>query len=352
MASFLSTLFGGGAEREAAERNRAALGQYMQTGNTALDRGLVRSEDALRTGVNSSNNYLSNNYGLYDTLRNTGTGILDRGRMDSLAALRDVGAAYEPVAALGAKYGAGSSLYLDSLGINGADGNARANAAFNAGPAYEFTRNQGIEALNRRRAAAGMLNSGNADIDALNYGTGLANQTYGGWQDRLAGLINPELSAVSGAASGRASAARDVANLFGQDTAARLGLAQGVTQGQSGVNAARGANDVALGNALGGLYTGDAQNRVNIAGSNASGQMSQNNLEAQGQAAGAKNLLNAGLGLATLVAGMPGGIPGMGAGGSFGSLFGGAGGAAGGKSLDYILGLTGGGYGGGGIGSR
>ena len=77
MASYFDTLFGGGAEREAAERNRAALGQYVQTGNAALDRGLVRSEDSLRTGVGSATNYLANNYGLYDDLRNSGTAILE-----------------------------------------------------------------------------------------------------------------------------------------------------------------------------------------------------------------------------------------------------------------------------------
>ena len=360
MASYFDTLFGGGAEREAAERNRAALGQYVQTGNAALDRGLVRSEDSLRTGVGSANNYLANNYGLYDDLRNSGTAILDRGRADSLAALKDVGAAYDPVAALGAKYGAGTQLYLDSIGVNGADGNARAQAAFNAGPAYAFTRDQGIDALNRRRAAAGMLNSGNADIDALTYGTGLANQTYGGWQDRLAGLINPELTATSTAASGRAGGASNIANVIGQDTAARLGLAQGVTAGQAGVNTARGANDVALGNSLAGLYTGDAGNRVGIAGNNVSGQMGANNLQAQGEAQGARNLFNAGMGLAGLAAGglgaggMFGAGGAFGGGGSFGNLFGGggAGSLMSGGARDIFSGLTGGGYGGGGIGSR
>jgi hypothetical protein len=317
MASFFDTLFGGAAEREAAERNRAALDRYVQDGNAALDRGLVRSEDALRTGVNSANRYLTSNYGLYDDLRNTGTAILDRGRADSLAALKDVGAVYDPVAALGARYGAGTQLYLDSIGVNGADGHARAQAAFNAGPGYAFARDQGIEALNRRRAAAGMLNSGNADIDALTYGTGLANQTYGSWQDRLAGLINPELNATSTAATGRAGAASNIANVIGQDTAARLGLAQGVTAGQAGVNAARGANDVALGNSLAGLYTGDAGNRVNIAGNNVSGQMAANNLEAQGQAQGARNLLNGTLSLASLAAGAFGGGGMFGSGGAF-----------------------------------
>ena len=162
----------------------------------------------------------------------------------------------------------------------------------------------------------------------LTYGTGLANQTYGGWQDRLAGLINPELTATSTAAAGRAGGASNIANVIGQDTAARLGLAQGVTAGQTGVNTARGANDVALGNSLAGLYTGDAGNRVGIAGNNVSGQMAANNLQAQGETQGARNLFNAGMGLASLAAGgfgaggMFGAGGAFGAGGSFGNLFG------------------------------
>lgn len=319
MASFFDTLFNGGAEREAAERNRQALAQYTQTGNNALDLGLSRSTGAVTDAANRASDYLARNYGLYNDLSNAGTGILDRGRADSLAALKDFGAAYDPVAALAAKYGAGTQLYLDSIGTNGAEGNARAQAAFNAGPGYAFTRDQGIDALNRRRAAAGMLNSGNADIDALTYGTGLANQTYGSWQDRLAALINPELTATTGAATGRANAASNVANVINQDTAARLALAQGVTAGQAGANSARAANDVALGNALSGLYTGDASNRVGIAGNNVSGQMAANNLEAQGQAQGARNLFNGALSLATLATGALGSGGMFGANGAFGS---------------------------------
>lgn len=306
MANFFSNLFGGGAEREAAERNRRELDQYVATGNRALDRGLFRSEDALRTGANSADSFLRGNHGLYGDLRNAGYGILDRGRVDSLAALDGARGAYDQLAGLGTKYGGATSLLLDSLGVNGADGNGRAVNAFQAGPGYQFTRDQGLEALNRRRAAAGMLNSGNADIDAMTWGTGLANQTYGDWQTKLGGFINPELSATSGAAAGRASVSQAVADRIGQDTMARLGLEQAVTQGQAGVNTARGANDVALGNSLAGLYTGDAGNRVGIAGNNVSGRMAANNMQAQGEAQGARNLFNGIMSGVTTLAGLPG----------------------------------------------
>lgn len=306
MASFLSTLFGGGAEREAADRNRASYGQYQTNALGALNSGLDRSVGAVTQGADYARNALGQNYSLYGDLGRTGTDILDRGRADSLATLGQAAGVYDP---LRAKYGAGTDLYLDSLGVNGAGGNQRAVDSFQAGPGYEFTLDQGLNALNRRRAAAGMLNSGNADVDALTYGTGLANQTYGGWQDRLAGLINPEMAA----ASGQAGVYGNMANVIGADTAARLGLASGVTQGQAGANTAAAANDVALGNTLGGLYSNDATNRTGVYGNVTSGNVAASNQQAAGEASGARNLLNAGMGLASLAVG------GMG-GGSFGSL--------------------------------
>lgn len=313
MASFFSNLFGGGAEREAANANRAAYGQYGTGANSALDLGLNRSVGAITDASNRAGDYLGRNYGLYGDLRNAGTDILNTGRADSLAALNGASAAYDPLDALAKKYGNATTLYQDSLGVNGAAGNANAVNAFQAGPGYQFTLDQGLNALNRRRAAAGMLNSGNADVDALTYGTGLANQTYGGWQDRLAGFVNPELSATSGVASGRAGIGQNTANMIGQDTLARLGLEQGVTTGQAGVNTAQANNALALGNSLGTLYGNDAQNRVGVLGNVTGGNVSANNLQAQGEAQGSRNLLNAGMGLASLAVGGIGG-------GSFGSL--------------------------------
>lgn len=330
MASFFSSLFGGGSEREGADRNRALYGTYGRDAYGYLNSGLDRSVGTVTDASNRAGDYFGRNYDLYGNLGAAGGGILDRGRDATLGALNAAGAAYDPLAALGAEYGRGRSLYQDSLGINGAAGNANAVNSFQAGPGYQWQLDQGNQAINRRRAAAGMLDSGNADVDALRFGQGLANQTYGSWQDRLAGFVNPELQATSAVASGRAGIAsglgQNTANIVGQDTLSRLGLEQGVTQGQAGVNTAQANNAVALGNSLAGLNTQDAQNRVGVLGNQTTGNVSANNLQAQGEAQGSRNLLNAGLGLASLVAG---GVPGMGGGGSFGSLFGGGGGGGG-----------------------
>lgn len=215
MASFLSTLFGGGAEAEAANKNRALYDAYRTEGTSNINTG-------------------------YDTARGDLTNALG---------------AYEPLSALAKKYGGGTDLYLDALGVNGPGGNERATGAFQAGPGYEFTLNSGLDALNRRRAAGGMLDSGNADLDAIRFGTGLADQTYGDWLTRLGGLVNPELSATSGAAGGQA----------------------GVYGG------------------LAGLEVGRASDLTNILGTTTSGLAGANRLQAEGEARGSGNLLGFGL---------------------------------------------------------
>lgn len=298
-------LFGGGAEKRAAEKNRQAAAQYGTDANKYLDSGLGNSVGAVNTGAAGANAQFDATRNLYGNLGDLGTGILDKSFAGAQGALTDAKGAYQPLSDLATKYGGATSLYLDSLGANGAAGNQNAVDNFQAGPGYGFKLDQGLDAINRRRAASGMLNSGNADTDAIKFGTGLADQTYTNWQNQLAGFVNPELSATSGAASGIAGVDQSLAGLYGSDAAARLGLAGTVASGQAGANTGQAANDIALGNSLAGLYTGDATNRVGVAGGVTSGNMAANNLQAQGEASGMKNLL--GLGTSILGLGTGGG---------------------------------------------
>jgi hypothetical protein len=221
------TMFGGAAEKEAADKNRALYGDYQ----------------------------------------NKGSGYLSTGYTNSKGYLNDALGAYQPLADLAKKYTGGTDMYLDALGLNGATGTQAAKSAYTAGPGYDWQLGQGLDAINRRRAAGGMLDSGNADIDALTYGQGLAKQDYGGWLDRLSGINNNAISTTSGAAAGQAGA-------YGS---------------------------------LSDLETGNATNQVGLLGNTTSGMASANNTEAAGKAAGAKNLLGAGLSLASLAAGGFGG---------------------------------------------
>lgn len=219
-------LFGGGAEKAAADRNRAELGNYQTQGL----------------------GYLANGY-------NTAQGNLT-------SAL----GAYQPLADLAYQQGQATPMLMNSLGLNGAAGGQTAWDAFqNANPQTQGAIDTGLEAINRRRAAAGMLNSGNADADALKFAQNLQNQQYGNWQNSLAGLNSNAISATGAAANGQAGVYGSLANLGQQN----------------------------------------ASNQVNLLGNVTSGMMSANNQQAAGEAAGAKNLL--GLGTSLLGLGTGGG---------------------------------------------
>ena len=213
MASFLSTLFGGGAEKEAAEKNRAALATYQTQGLGALDSGLA-----------SSKGYLDNAGSIYSGLQD--------------------------------KYGAGTNLYLDALGVNGPDAAKAAQSSFTTSPGYEAGIDAGLSAINRRRAGAGMLDSGNADLDAMTFAQNAQNQQWNGWLSNLGGLVSPEMSAASGTAGNMTN--------------------------------------------LSNLYQNDASNRIGLYGNVASGNIGANNLQAQGASQGARNLLGGALSLAGL----------------------------------------------------
>lgn len=260
MAGFFDTLFGGGAEREAAEKNKALAAKYGLDANSFLKTG-------------------------YDT----GTENVNK----------SIGA-YQPLSELGAKYNQGGDLWRDSLGINGAEGNARATGAFQTAPGYQQGLDAALGGINRRRALGSMVDSGNADIDALTLAQNAQNQQYTNWQGNLERSGNTGIGLIGSAVQGQAGGYNNLANLAGK-------------------------------------YAGDqAGVSSNVLGANTSA----NTLQASGEASGAKNLLGAGLSLASLAMGGIGG----GMGGGLGSLLGGLGGTS--------TGATSGGYGaGGGFGS-
>lgn len=237
---FLDDLFGGGAEKRAAEQNRALYADYLNKGLGYLDTAYGASKDNLNSALG----------------------------------------AYQPLSDLAGQYRQGTDLYLNALGVNGAEGTQAARDAFTSSPGYQFSLDQGLDAINRRRATGGMLNSGNADIDALKFGQGLASQDYGNWLSNLAGVNQNALSATSGAAAGQAAG-------YG---------------------------------ALSDLAQLDATNRIGLYGNYTSGNASANNMEAAGKAAGAKNLLGGALSLAQLGL-TAGGVGGFGAGMSAPSTF-------------------------------
>lgn len=213
---FLSALTGsstGKATMKAADQNRAIITGLQNTGNAIINTGEQKSEGALNQAVGNYQPYLD-----------TGAGA--------------------------------TTMYGDALGLNGADGNARATGAFQAGPGYQFALDQGTQAALRGASAAGMLNSGNTLTALTDYGQGRANQEYGSWLDRLAGASSQGLSA----ASGQGSALGSLSGLYQGTAGDRLGLESTVAQGLMGVNnqwaQAKESQTAAKGGFLKGLFGG------------------------------------------------------------------------------------------------
>ena len=220
----------------------------------------------------------------------TAGGALTQGYNTGQGYLGQATGAYAPLSSIAQNYNKAGNLYLGALGANGPQGTAAAQAAFQNAPGYQQAVTAGTDAIQRQMAAAGMENTGNTAENVGTFTQNLQNQQYNTWLQNLQNAGNTGVTATGQAATGTANA------LTNQG---QLGYQYGADQGS-------------------------------IAGNVASGTMADNNMVAAGQAAGAKNLLGAGLSLATL---------GMGGNPFGGSLMGGGGsGGGGGSSLLGSLG--------------
>lgn len=169
------------------------------------------------------------NSALLQQNKTEGTNVLNTGQTNSLASLDKAGGYYSPLAQ---KYGQGTNLYLDSLGVNGAGGNDRATQAFQAGPGYQYAVDQSLDGINRSAAARGGFMGGNTLAALSDRAGNMANQEYGNWQSKLGGLISPEMAAVggqAGAEAGKVPVYQGTANSI-------AGLGTSTTNGITGQN--------------------------------------------------------------------------------------------------------------------
>lgn len=113
----------------------------------------------------------------------------------------------------------GATMYSNALGFNGADGVQAAQDAFQAGPGYQFARDQGLDAVMRKASAMGRVGSGNTSMDLVNYATGLADQTYNSWLDRVGGYMDN----LGGATGGVNAALGGLTDWAGSIASAKMG---------------------------------------------------------------------------------------------------------------------------------
>ncbi|RDJ20128.1 hypothetical protein DWF00_16595 [Bosea caraganae] len=163
--------------------------------------GMWAADQAQNTGNSIS--------ALLNTGQTNALGSIGTGRTNSLASL---GQGYDAAVpqyqeAIGrfdpwAEAGRGAlTTYQNSLGQNGAAGNAAAVSQFQASPSYQYQVDQATDAVARKASALGALGSGNTQAAITDRASQLANQEYGGWQDRLNGLSTQGLQATGAQAA-------------------------------------------------------------------------------------------------------------------------------------------------------
>lgn len=143
-------------------------------------------------------------------------------------------------------YTPGATAYGNVSGANGAAGSAKAYDDFLNSGAYggfKFANDAGLQAIARQHAAAGNPSSGNADLDAAKYTTGLAGQT---WQNYQAGLL-PYLQGQQTATAGAAGAAAGLGQGVNQSYMGQGGAANANYTGQGASNAAATMNNYNVG---------------------------------------------------------------------------------------------------------
>jgi hypothetical protein len=85
---------------------------------------------------------------------------------------------------------AGLTASSDLLGLNGPDAATAARGRFQTSPGYQFAFDQGLRAVDAGAAASGMLRSGATLKAEQTFGTGLADQEFTNYYNRLFNLAN------------------------------------------------------------------------------------------------------------------------------------------------------------------
>jgi hypothetical protein len=208
----------------------------------------------------------------------------DRGATAIQGGVGAANQAWAPLMQAGQDYGAAwrpaSEMEANALGLNGPGGIDAATAAFRVGPGYNFMLNQGLESIARNAAKAGMVASGNMMQESQRYGSGLADQEWDDWLNRLMGrqkLYAPlEATALGQAGGGMANAAMQGALATGQlygNAGAGLANLYGMT-----------ARDI------GGMYSGMGKSMADLYGREAGAFADMFTKQGQAQATAATQL--------------------------------------------------------------
>lgn len=178
---------------------------------------------------------------------NQASGYYDLGRN---ALNTNYAAALAPFSDITTQGKAGVGAYADATGANGQAGFDRAAANFRADPGYKFALDQGIQAIDRSSAAkTGGALSGNLLTALQQYGTGLADQSYGNYVSRLQPFLGYQTAGASGAAGVNMGLGNELNSSYGNQGNLAFNT-------QVGIGNAEAASDVARQNSAQNLVNG------------------------------------------------------------------------------------------------
>lgn len=113
----------------------------------------------------------------------------------SQATVTDAKTNYSPYTTTGAN---ALTTYANAMGLNGQDAANSALSTFQASPSYQYSLDQGLQAVDAGAASKGMMRSGSTIKAEQTLGTNLANQDFTNYLSRLNNLTQTGLSATNG----------------------------------------------------------------------------------------------------------------------------------------------------------
>lgn len=250
----LGGLFGGGAKRYGSDVDRAMqqYRQYMQQAEQTLTGHEAAGRQDIQQALAAAQGY--------------GAPYRGAGAAGLQAYLGSLGLPQQVTEATDMPYpDAGGMLPVSPPGTAATPESALdiARKMFESSPGYQFALKQGLQGVRRGMAAGGLRGSGAEERALQRYGTGLASQEYGAWQDRLKGLAGMGAetgeraaeraygtgTALSGLGERYGGALAGLYGMLGQ-AGAESELAKAQMAAQERAERARGLGGLGLGGAL------------------------------------------------------------------------------------------------------
>jgi hypothetical protein len=237
--------------------------------------GQAEADAALRQGYGAAGNLISDAGRVADARLTYAGDLVGNGVQNANALL-------QPYVQTGQR---ALGMVGDLSGANGVDAGRAAMENFQYSPAYQFNLEQGLRGVDASASSRGMLTSGSTMAGAMKYASGLASNEFTNYYNRLSSLAGQGYTASQQSGANTMLGANQQAGFAQQQGATALNVAGSLAGNQAnlGTGIANNAmttggrlatNDQTTAQNVGNLYTGNAQQGVNL-GTTTAGNLGQ-----------------------------------------------------------------------------